>query len=113
MHAWQRYGLLGDETALQFVNTIDDGEKTRLVSGVGDWSALVDWARVAGVINDSESSELSALQSDSATTSELRSIHELREITWRVLRPSISKILATTIWTGSILRFVGQSRSLS
>lgn len=85
MHSWQEFGLLGEDPALQFVNTVDDAGKTRLEDGLPDWSTLLAWGSAAGVLTEMEASALEQATDTPEAGSELRATHDLREATWRVL----------------------------
>lgn len=85
MHSWQEFGLLGEDPALQFVNTVDDGGKTRSEDGIPDWSTLLAWGSAAGVLTEGEASALEQASGTPEAESELRAVHDLRESTWRVL----------------------------
>lgn len=85
MHGWQEFGLLGEDPALQFVNTVDDIGKTRFEDGVPDWSTLLAWSSAAGVLTETEVSVLERAHDTPEAEAELRAVHDLREATWRVL----------------------------
>lgn len=85
MHSWQEFGLLGEDPALQFVNTVDDAGKTRFEDGLPDWSTLLAWGSAAGVLTEMEASTLEQATDTPEAESELRAVHDLREATWRVL----------------------------
>jgi len=79
---WQRVGLFGGHMALEFVNTVDDDGKTRDRDAIPDWSAALEWAVLAGVI---EEDEVEGLRSDPGAETVLRDLVAFREPAWRLL----------------------------
>lgn len=86
MHAWQELGLLGENLALQFVNTVDDPGKTRAQSGLPDWPTLLDWAAVASVIDPREQIRLRTETDPGRAGEEVAAVHSLREAAWANLQ---------------------------
>jgi predicted RNA-binding Zn ribbon-like protein len=86
IHAWQKLGLLGEDPALQFVNTVDDTGKSRLESGVPDWPTLLAWAGAAAVVTEAEVAALQPATGTPGADAEVKAVHELREASWRLLR---------------------------
>jgi predicted RNA-binding Zn ribbon-like protein len=89
MHAWQEFGLLGEHTALRFVNTVDDPGKTRDRSGVPDWPTLLAWAETAELIDAREHAQLAAGADPRTAADEVAAVHALREATWALLHQQI------------------------
>ena len=90
-HFWVRFGFFGGHAGLDFINTIDDVEKTRALSGIPDWATLLDWALAAKVLSRGEVKLLTRRTGDEPAQSELMQLHRFRELSWRVLRRIAAK----------------------
>lgn len=84
-HYWEKLGFFGGHVFLDFINTVDDIEKTRYQEGIESWHVLIRWALATGVINQAEASELKKHRSKKTAQTELKCLHNLRELAWRTL----------------------------
>ena len=84
-HYWEKYGFFGGHVFLDFINTVDDVEKTRALEGIENWDVLLRWAQASRLVSESEVLELANNFSSATTKSELDNLHQLRELAWTVL----------------------------
>jgi len=82
MHYWDKYGFFGGHTALDFVNTIDNTDKSRTLNALPDWQTVTSWATRCRLVTDEEEQ---FLRSAGEQEAELRNLCEFRENLWRVL----------------------------
>jgi len=85
LHYWEKFGFFGDHLFLDFINTVDDLEKTRESEALPDWNSVLKWAEKSKVINRIEKEALESLSTNKKVITELIAIHELRELGWRIL----------------------------
>lgn len=82
MHYWDRYGFFGGHIALDFVNTIDNTDKSRTLNALPDWQTLTSWARKCRLVSEEEEQ---SLRSSGDQETELQKLCEFRETLWQVL----------------------------
>ncbi|WP_282607700.1 CGNR zinc finger domain-containing protein [Pelagibius sp. Alg239-R121] len=90
-HFWTKFGFFGGHAGLDFINTIDDVEKTRALSGIPDWATVLDWALAAKILSCEEAKLLARQDDDAAAQGELAKLHRFRESAWCVLSSVAAK----------------------
>jgi predicted RNA-binding Zn ribbon-like protein len=76
-HAWQRYGPVGGDPFLAFLNTVDDPGKTRYQNALPDVTTTIAFARTVELLSDDD------LDPPLAETHE--DLLRLKEVGWSVL----------------------------
>jgi predicted RNA-binding Zn ribbon-like protein len=77
-----RFDLVAGDPALDLVNTVSwRGDPARTIERIGDFPALADWARRAGVLDDEEAARLLAAagRDERAAARATTATHALRE----------------------------------
>ncbi len=77
--------FVGGHPALDFVNSISDSNKSREKSRIGDWDQFKLWARAANIFPEEYLKQLDTVTRPSNHSSILDGVHQLREVTYRML----------------------------
>jgi len=85
MRMWQAYGFFGGHVFLDFVNTIEDGGKTRATSALESWREVADWAAAAGLADGDAPPALHRHDDAPSSSADLTALLAFRETAWRVL----------------------------
>ncbi len=81
---WKTHGFFGGHVVLDFVNTVDDIEKTRDVDAIPDWPSALAWCAASELLTRSEIAELASAEMREPAEKELTELHEIRERLWRI-----------------------------
>lgn len=83
---WNAGSFVGGALCLDFTNTQGGRDKARDLERLGSYQALVDWARAAGAISDSEDAYLQAVAGTApdATQRDVEQLRRFRECLYRV-----------------------------
>jgi len=87
MFMWERHGFFGGDVVLDFVNTVEDGGKTRAESAIPDRDGAIRWGEATGLLSAAEAKRLAAVD----WGMEPQALHALREALWRVLRDLVEE----------------------
>jgi predicted RNA-binding Zn ribbon-like protein len=79
---WRAEDLVGGDAVLDFLNTVGDTGKSRVLERLATWDDAVAWARFAGVVDDRDAARLTAGPDDGA---ELLRLRAFREAAYRLL----------------------------
>ena len=90
-HYWQKFGFFGGHSFLDFINTVDDVEKSRKLEALENWGVLLSWAMAADIINQSEQNKLQNVFTKKSAQTELGKLHRLRELSWRIFSAIAAK----------------------
>lgn len=82
MHAWSDHGPFGGHLFLDFVNTLDDEEKSRSLNAIPDWATILEWGVAATLVSSEEAGCLAGCSSGPAARSEFKRLIEFRETAW-------------------------------
>lgn len=85
MHYWTEHGPFGGHTFLDFINTVDDVEKTRDLNALPDWATLLAWSVAAQLLSAQEAKSLAKSANSAEAARELNRLLEFREAAWREL----------------------------
>lgn len=122
MFTWQQQGGFGGHLFLDFVNTVDDDDKTRAVNAIPDWKTCLEWAVAFDALSEAEAARLAADAEDEEIGRELAALFAFRECAWRGLSrvalddnadaADLDALAATAAWALPLCGLVQDGRSL-
>lgn len=80
---------IGGHPILDFINTVEDSEKTRFQSRIANWSLFLQWIELSELFNETQRRKLNSL-SESEASCLLAQVHDVREEIYHTLLDSIS-----------------------
>lgn len=78
--------FVGGHPALDFINTVQNQDKERSVSAIGDWTSFIQWTRAASLFTSEQVQKLTSLPESDETEALLGAIHDFRELVFMALR---------------------------
>jgi len=85
MRTWNEKAFVGGHPILDFINTVDDVDKSRSVSRIANWGDFCGWAQGSSMFEDEQHRALEDLTQKVATDPLLEQIHRLRENQYQAL----------------------------
>ena len=76
---WTSETLIGGHSALDFINTVDDKEKSRTENRIADWQSFVSWCRVSELFSDNQLDLIFNIEDVHTQRKILADLHVFRE----------------------------------
>lgn len=95
--------FIGGHPVLDFLNTVEDQSKSRLISRIADWPSFLDWANASPIFSETQIIALKGIDEIEATNL-LEQIHKIRESQYAMITCFLSNqenhVISKTIEAG-------------
>ncbi|MEH6578974.1 MAG: CGNR zinc finger domain-containing protein [Amphritea sp.] len=90
MIVWNEDAFIGGHPTLDFVNTVDDQDKSRKLSRLADWADFLSWAQASSLFSEEQMHALENEIQQTEISTLLTKIHKLRETEYAALSGVVS-----------------------
>ncbi|WP_036229080.1 CGNR zinc finger domain-containing protein [Marinobacterium jannaschii] len=85
MKEWDEKAFVGGHPVLDFINTVEDVDKSRTISRIARWPEFCAWANASTMFNSEQLNGLKDLAKQTDTSVILQRLHRLRELQYQAL----------------------------